>query len=288
MRSISVYSPAKLNLHLSVLGRRPDGYHELFTLFHRISLKDRITVKKITKPVFSLKTNHPELGRQNENLIYKAYQVLKRASRWKGGIEVKLDKKVPLVAGLGGGSSNAASFLLAMNHLFRLKLSRKTLVKLGLKLGADVPFFLYEVNQAFGSGIGEKIKPSAYHGKLWFVVVVPPFKLSTALVYRRLKAPRLTRISRDATITSAFSGCIKKGLWQILLGNDLFEASCALRPELRKVETLFDRAGASEHLMSGSGSAMFSLHRSKAEARRVAHFMKRSVPRAQVFVCHTY
>ncbi len=288
MNSISVYSPAKLNLHLRVLGRRPDGYHELFTLFHRISLKDCITIKKVAKPAFSLKTNHSQLHRPNENLIYKAYQALRHIKRWQGGIEVKLDKKIPIAAGLGGGSTNAASFLMAMNRLFRLKLSRKTLVKLGSKLGADVPFFLYEVNQAFGTGKGEKIKPSAYHGKLWFVVVVPPFKLSTALVYRRLKAPRLTRISRDATITSAFSGCIKKGLWQILLWNDLFEASCALRPELRKVETLFDRAGATNYLMSGSGSSMFSIHNSKTEAERVALFMKRSVPRAQVFVCHTY
>jgi 4-diphosphocytidyl-2C-methyl-D-erythritol kinase len=142
MRSISVDSPAKLNLHLNVLGRRPDGYHELLTLFHRISLKDRITIKKTIKPIFSLKTNHPELRRPHENLIYKAYQVLGRIRSWPGGIQVKLDKKIPLAAGLGGGSSNAAHFLLAMNRLFGLKLPQKTLVQLGAKLGADVPFFL--------------------------------------------------------------------------------------------------------------------------------------------------
>ena len=289
MRSISIDSPAKLNLHLKVLGRCPDGYHELFTLFHRISLKDRITIKKVAKPGFSLTTNHPQLRRSNQNLIYSAYQALRNVKHWQGGVQVKLDKKIPLAAGLGGGSSDAAHFLLAMNRLFKLKLSRKILVKLGAKLGADVPFFLYGVNQAMGTGKGEKIRPLKCQNKLWFAVLVPPFKLSTALVYRRLKAPPLTRITRDATITSAFFRDVKKGAWKDILHNDLFRASCALRPELSKMEMLFDRVSAANYLMSGSGSSMFSVHHSKIEAERVARRIRRLVvSRARVFVCHTY
>lgn len=288
MNSISVYSPAKLNLYLRVLGRRSDGYHELVTLFHRISLKDRITIKKIKKPVFILKTNHTELHRQNDNLIYKAYQALKRIKRWQGGVQVKLDKKIPIGAGLGGGSSNAAHFLLAMNRLFRLKLSRGKLVQLGVNLGADIPFFLYETDQAIGTGKGEKIKLLNCPRKLWFIVVVPPFKLSTALVYRKLKALPLTRISRDATITSIFSRAFKKDAWKDVLRNDLFKASCVLQPGLERVRALFDRAGAADYLMSGSGSSMFSIHSSKVEAESVARKIKRLASRVRVFVCHTY
>jgi 4-diphosphocytidyl-2-C-methyl-D-erythritol kinase len=281
-------SPAKLNLHLRVLGRRPDGYHELVTLFHRISLKDRITIKKLEKPIFFLRTNHSALRRQSENLIYKAYQILRRTKRFQGGVEVKLEKQIPLGAGLGGGSSNAAHFLLAMNRLFQLKLPMKKLVRLGTQLGADVPFFICTAKQAIGTGAGEKLKVLTSSRKLWFVVLVPPFNLSTTLVYRKLKAPPLTRISRDATITSAFFRPLRKGLWKDVLRNDLYKTSCAIEPRLKKVEMLFDRIGVTDYLMSGSGSSMFSIHRSKTQAQAVARKMKRLAPRARVFVCHTY
>src|SRR3989338_8093573 len=186
MNSITVFSPAKVNLYLQVLGKRSDGYHEIVTLFHRISLQDEIAITKTKRPGLSLITNHPKLKRPSENLIYKAYQALKRVGHWPGGVRVRLKKNIPVAAGLGGGSSNAAHFLLGMNKLFNLRLPKKTLFRLGSELGSDVPFFLYEVNQAIGTGRGEKIKPMPSRTKFWFVIVVPHFGISTALVYKRL------------------------------------------------------------------------------------------------------
>ena len=286
MRSLTISSPAKINLFLKVLGRRPDGYHELVTLFHRISLQDQIILKKIDRPEFRLMTTHPKLKRTRENLIYRAYQSLCKIANWKGGVQVTLKKKIPVAAGLGGGSSNAAHFLLGMNRLFDLGLPLKTLVRLGAGLGSDVPFFLYNVNQAIGTGRGEKIKQLRSKSKFWFVLVVFPFGIPTPLVYQRLKARALTRISHDATITSDFLSRNRDGF--PLLRNDLFPVSFHIKPELRQIDVLFDQLGVVRRLMSGSGPTLFSIHKSKREAERIARAIRKRRPGMNIFVCHTY
>ncbi len=282
MHSLIISSPAKVNLYLEVLGKRPDGYHELMTVFHRISLSDQIKIRKTKNLGFHLTTNHPKLKRSNKNLIYKAHQALKKMAYWPGGVEVQLTKKIPVAAGLGGGSSNAAHFLLGMNRLFRLRLSQKKLIKIGSTLGADVPFFLYEIKQGIGFGKGNEIKPLPVQEKHWFVVITPPFGLSTPLVYKRLGAGSLTRISRDATITSEF---LRR---QVFLKNDLFLTACWLRPQLKEIDALFERLGVAQRLMSGSGPTMFSIHKSKGEAERIARLLRKRRPSAKVFVCHTH
>lgn len=286
MNSLTIKSPAKVNLYLQVLGKRPDGYHELVTLFHRISLHDQIVLVKTKDPDFHLSTAHPKLKRASDNLIYKAHEALKKIAKWPGGVKVQLIKKIPIAAGLGGGSSNAAHFLMGMNQLFRLGLSRTKLAKIGAKLGADIPFFLYEVDQAIGLGKGDKISPFPYKDKHWFVIVIPAFELSTRMVYQRLKALSLTRISHDATITSEFLR--KNENKELFLKNDLFLTACAIRPALKQIDLLFDRLGVTQRLMSGSGPAMFSIHKSKRDAERIASLLQKHRPGAKVFVCHTY
>lgn len=288
MRSLTISSPAKVNLFLKVLGKRRDGYHELVTLFHRISLRDRLILKKIDRPSFRLVTNHPKLSRTSDNLIYQAFQALRQIARWKGGVEVILKKQIPLAAGLGGGSSNAAHFLLGMNRLFGLGLSREVLVCLGARLGSDVPFFLYEVNQAIGTGRGEKIKRLVSRAKFWFVLASQDFGIPTSRVYKKLRVPPLTRISRAVTITSALSDRAKKGEQDQILHNDLFVASLKIRPELRQVDSLFEELGASERLMSGSGPTIFSIHKSRREAERTAEGIRCRMRHVRVFVCRTY
>ncbi len=286
MKSLTVKSPAKVNLYLQVLGKRRDGYHELITLFHRISLCDKITITKTKKPGFHLSTNHPKLKSTKDNLIFKAHEALKKTVRWQGGVDVKLVKRIPVAAGLGGGSSNAAHFLLATKQLFQLKISSKKLTQIGAKLGADVPFFLSEVNQAIGLGKGDQIHAVPFQGRRWFVLVISPIGLSTPLVYQKLKAVSLTRISHDATITSDFLRSRAKR--QLFLRNDLFLTACRIRPELKQIDSLFDRLGVSHRLMSGSGPSMFSIHNSKGEAERIAQLLRKDRPRAKVFICHTH
>ena len=286
MKSLIIFSPAKTNLFLKVLGKRPDGFHELLTVFHRLSLCDRLILKKLPVGQFSLTANHPALRKKKDNLISKAYDLLRRYTPWKGGVAVKLEKNIPVAAGLGGGSSNAAHFLLGMNRLFNLGLPLKTLVRLGAELGSDVAFFLYDVNQAIGTGRGEKINPFSSRHKFWFVLAISRFGISTALVYQRLKARALTRISHDATITSAFLSRNRDGF--PLLWNDLFPISSHIKPELKRIDALFDQFGVARRLMSGSGPTMFSIHKSKREAQRVAQAFRRRSRGTNVFVCQTY
>jgi len=290
MRSLTIRSPAKVNLFLKVLGVRRDGYHELITLFHRISLSDRLTLRKINHPEFSLTTHHLELPKKEDNLIYQAHCLLRtHVASWKGGVGVTLEKRIPLAAGLGGGSSNAAHFLLGVNRLFGLSLPLKTLVRIAGKLGSDVPFFLYEVNQAIGRARGEAIEPLPFLKKLWFVLILPPFRLSTRQVYKRLSGQvRLTRISHDATITSDFFRRCAQRISTRMLSNDLFQASSSLRPELNQLDVFLGKVGASRRLMSGSGPAMFSIHDSNEEAVRVARRIRRQRPELGVFISHTY
>lgn len=290
MRSLTINSPAKVNLFLRVLRRRPDGDHELETLFHRISLTDEIIIQKVgaDKPAptikpFELITSHPKLRNIKENLIYKAYRLLKKQGcHLDSPIRVTLKKKIPIAAGLGGGSSNAAHFLLGMNRLFRLGLSRAKLCNLGAKLGSDVPFFLCDTNQALGRGRGEKITPMPSEEKHWFVIVVPPFEVSTKEVYQRFSemkpsaAPRrLTRISRFSTITSD------------VFRNDLFPASCAVRPELGELKLFFEGLNI-PMMMSGSGSAFFGVFLNRKETERAVRKIRKLRPDLKVSVSHTY
>ncbi|OGX03087.1 MAG: 4-(cytidine 5'-diphospho)-2-C-methyl-D-erythritol kinase [Omnitrophica bacterium RIFCSPLOWO2_12_FULL_50_11] len=292
-----------------------DGYHQLLTVFHRISLRDRLTLKRIKRPEIRLIVHHPALKHEKHNLIYVASRLLSQITSWKGGVEVELVKRVPVAAGLGGGSSNAAHFLLGMNRLFDLGLPLNTLVRLGTRLGADVPFFLNEVNQSLGAGRGSLVVPFPACSQLWFVLIAPPFGLSTRRVYEKLNAPRLTRISRFVTITSDFFqsrevGAISSGLMASVsfavprtggcegrrqglpllfpCRNDLFRASCALRPELRQIALLLDEFGVQHWLMTGSGPAMISIYSSEEEARRLARKIRNRKPGFRTFVCHTY
>lgn len=289
MRSLTVRSPAKVNLFLKVLGRRPDGYHEISTLFHRISLADRLVLKKTKRRGFRLVCDHPALRSAPNNLIAKAHQLLRRSvPAWKGGVEVRLWKRIPIAAGLGGGSSNAAHFLLGMNRLFDLGLPVNTLVRIGAQIGSDVPFFLYNINQGLGKGRGEKITPLPFKKKLWFLIVQAPFQLSTRMVYQRYSRLRLTRISHDATMSSSFFRRLERVLPAQVLVNDLFRASSAVRPELKEMNRILRQAGVRKQLMSGSGPTMFSIHPSRKEAARVAAKVRRTKPALQVFICHTF
>ncbi len=185
MNRIKLRSPAKINLYLKVLGRLPNGYHQLLTVFHRISLCDQISLTKSDQGFF-LETNQPKLSCGEDNLITKAYRALQEEVPNLGGVRVFLRKKIPIGAGLGGGSGNAAAFLLGMNRLYQLGLSVKKLTQIGSKLGADVAFFIQNVNQALGRGVGDQLISKTAKKKYWFVLALSDKPLSTQEVYQNL------------------------------------------------------------------------------------------------------
>ncbi|MFZ5802276.1 MAG: 4-(cytidine 5'-diphospho)-2-C-methyl-D-erythritol kinase [Candidatus Omnitrophota bacterium] len=290
MERLVVQSPAKLNLYLRVVGRLPGGYHRLITLFHRISLVDRLVLSKHARG-FRLRTSHPSLETGESNIVTRAYRLLEKKYPGLPGVDVFLDKRIPLQAGLGGGSSNAAFFLLGMKRLLGLPLGLRELARMGDTLGSDVGFFLHEVNQAVGEGRGEKIRPLPFRGERWFVVALAEQGLSTPAVYREVRLPRrgasLTTHRRVARI--AFERLAEKNVIACTEGlyNDLEGPAIRLRPEIQKTMALMFQLGAPAVAMSGSGPTVFAMWDYRKEAQTFAKKLRGFVAPARIRVCHT-
>lgn len=276
MPSLTVVSPAKINLALRVLGKRPDGYHDIFTLFQRISLADRITFRKIRSPGVRISCNLPEVPSGPGNLIHRAYELLRKEKGLRGGIEVELAKRIPLGGGLGGGSSNAAAALKSLNRLYSLGLRNDELLFLGKQLGADVPFFLLGSSQAIGKGRGDELYPLCAPKKIPLLLVLFPEGVSTPEVYRRYRercfklrnpAP-LTKVSADVTMLSAFLSAKNLTSAAVLLCNDLMLSACQIKPAIARVLS-FLRTFTPACLMTGSGATVFALAESVEEAGRI-------------------
>ncbi len=282
-----VDSPAKLNLVLRVLRKRKDGYHELCTLFHRISLHDTLSLKKGTEGI-RLFCSHPRVPKKN-NLIVRAFHLLKANRPFPGGVTVRLTKRIPIGGGLGGGSGNAAAFLVAMNRLFHLGLSKKKLMKLGEKLGSDVPFFISGARHAMGEGRGEKIKPLPFKKRLWFVLLTHPRGLSTRRVYQGFRPSErpvsLTALRRDVRIGSVLLEKRKPERASEFLVNDLLPSAERLRPSLKKIRESLSELHLGICYMSGSGPTQFLIFSSRQKAlqaiRRLRNFGK------QILLCHS-
>ena len=177
-----------MNLYLEVLAKRGDGYHEIATLMVAVNLHDTLEFKEDISGQILLTCDQPDLSTGPENLVCHAAELLRRRSGGKRGARISLAKRIPMAAGLGGGSADAAATLLGLNQLWELNLPREDLLALAAELGSDVPFFL-TAPAAWCTGRGEQVAPLALAGPLWFVLLCPPFGLATADVYRRVRVP---------------------------------------------------------------------------------------------------
>ena len=179
---IKISAPAKLNLFLKVLNKRKDSYHNIFTLFERISLADEITITKIPKGI-EISSDKFITRNPKDNIAFRAAELILKYKKIKSGVRIHIKKNIPIAAGMGGGSSDAASVLVGINKLFGFKLSKITLMKLGGRLGADVPFFIMDTPFAVGRRKGELLKKIDIKTRLWHLVVYPGFRLSTKEIY---------------------------------------------------------------------------------------------------------
>ncbi|WP_429945890.1 4-(cytidine 5'-diphospho)-2-C-methyl-D-erythritol kinase [Bibersteinia trehalosi] len=189
MRKYRFPSPAKLNLFLYITGKLPNGYHELQTLFQFLDFGDEIEIEITTQSEIKL-LNAVEGVATEENLIYRAAKLLQKQTACSQGAKISVNKKLPMGAGLGGGSSNAATVLVALNHLWQTQLSLEQLAELGLSLGADVPIFVHGF-AAFAEGVGEKLTPCKIPEK-WYLVLKPDVAISTAAIFSHPDLPRNT------------------------------------------------------------------------------------------------
>jgi len=267
---VKIRAPAKINLRLRVVGRRPGGYHLLDTIIVPVSLYDEIDIRKVrishklkkSAPSWiKIICRHPLVPKNEKNLVYRAAWLLSKNVKFAQPIEIRIRKRIPIGAGLGGGSTDAAATLVGLNRLFKLGYSNKQLERLGLKLGADVPFFV-RGRPARARGIGERLQAIGPLRRLWAVILYPGFPVSTAWVYQNLPA-KLTRPKVNTSINALLTGshCLGK-----MLDNDLEKVTCRRYPEIAALKGELLKAGAVGSLMSGSGSSVFGVFRSKREA----------------------
>lgn len=255
--SLTLPAPAKLNRMLHIVGRRQDGYHELQTLFQFIDLCDYLTFTPRADSVITL-SNALNGVAHDDNLIVRAAQLLQQASGVQQGVSVAIEKKLPMGGGLGGGSSNAATTLVGLNHLWQLGLSKETLAELGLTLGADVPVFIHG-HSAWAEGVGEKLTPVTLDTP-WFVVIHPAVSVSTPAIFQD---PELTRDSLPITMARALQGGAPE--WR----NDC-EAIVRKRypPIAEALDWLTQHAPSR---LTGTGACLFAAFDSQQAAQTVAH-----------------
>jgi 4-diphosphocytidyl-2-C-methyl-D-erythritol kinase len=260
---IEVLCPAKINLGLRVLEKRNDGYHNVETVLQRITLFDRIRLESNGRSGVNLSCPESGLSEGAENLIWKAAQVFLENVHLPGGIAIRLWKRIPLAAGLGGGSSDAAGTLLGLNSFFGHPVSPDKLIEMGAALGADVPFFILQVSSALGEGRGDRLTPINIP-YFWFVLVYPGFEVSTAWAYRSLKS-LLTRPEKDPIKPILNHSSFKL---EELMYNDLEQATIPAHPEIAEIKKILTSSGSLATLMSGSGPTVFGVFSNLSEASR--------------------
>jgi len=260
-------SYAKINLGLRVIGRREDGYHDIQTVFQQISLHDtvRLRVRESPGTRIDITADVPGLPTDHRNLAYRAAErILARCPR-PVHVEIALQKRIPMGAGLGGGSSNAAVVLLGLAHLMPISLSPEELQDLAVGLGADVPFFIVG-GTALAEGIGERLQAIApVLTNQWIVVVAPPIHIATKWAYANLKIP-LTTVKKKINLHRFFLSGDEQVHWRLELINDFERVVFRAFPQLREIKEMLYEKGAVYASLTGSGSAVYGIYHKEVDA----------------------
>ena len=276
---MKIRAPAKINLWLRVAGKRADGYHLLDTLLLPISLYDEIIIEKGRKSGnqnalrdrLRVSSDNPSVPQGRKNLAYKAASLLLNEKGIDESVEIRIRKRIPVGAGLGGGSTDAAATLVGLNRLFRLGYTLRRLEKISSALGADVPFFIRGM-PARARGIGERLTLLREVPRLWLVILYPGFPVSTRWVYRRL-SPKLTKaiVNTSINLSLGCSANLRK-----LLVNDLETVTMGRYPRIGVLKEELARQGAIGTLMSGSGSSVFGVFQSRGSAERAFRRLRKA------------
>jgi len=263
MKTVTLLAPAKINYLLDVIGKRPDGYHDLRMIMQRVNLCDEITLTLTENPGIKVTCNSKYAPDGSENIAWKAAQTLLDRSEVAYGVNIEIIKNIPVAAGLGGGSSDAATVLMGMNELLQLGLLEGELMESGCKLGADVPFFIFK-NTALAEGIGDKLTPISNMPKCWILLVNPGVHVSTAWVYRSLQLTSRASLNRLPKFFDSIEQIVS------ILSNDLESVTIPAFPVIADIKSKLIRLGAVGSMMSGSGSTVFGIfkHFDDAEIAR--------------------
>lgn len=280
MEEIYQKARAKINLSLEVIGKREDNYHNIKSIFQKINLYDELYIKKTQTDTFELQTNIKEINNK-ENIIYKAYRKLKQEYKNITGIQVKLNKKIPMQAGLAGGSTDCASFLLGMNRLFDLKLSKTEIENMGKSLGADVVPCFYN-KAVLAEGIGDKITPIDTHFKYYIVIVKPEMSCNTKEMYQKIdEGNGIIQVKNTNKVIQA----LEQEKIELLAHNlyNVFEE--VVEEKIVKIKKELIKQGSIGSLMTGSGSCVYGIFPNKEIAKTAYDKLKKQY---QVYICTSY
>ena len=275
-------APAKLNLGLKVLRRREDGYHDILSVFQTLDLHDRLIFEPAGRGETEVFCDDPEIPTGRENLVYRAVEILREAAGTDLGVRVILEKRIPVGAGLGGGSSDAAAVLRVLRRMWKLHLSRARLQDLAGQLGSDVPFFL-RGGTAMVTGRGERLRHIPWQADVAYVLIYPGFQVSSGWAYRNLKIT-LTETSKYINFLSSVEeeGQMCPAALLGCLENDFLPLVKATYPEVGEILAALADAGADACSLSGSGSTLYGVFR-KGGAEAAAGLRARGY---RVYFCH--
>jgi len=276
--SLTLFAPAKINLRLEVLGRRPDGYHELCMIVVPLDLHDTLRLQ-LARADIRVSCSAPGVPTDRTNLAARAAELLlQRRPDPRPGVRIRIWKRIPVAAGLGGGSSDAAATLVGLARLLRMRLSARELAQLALRIGADVPFFLWD-QPALVQGIGQKLKRMPRLPDWTYLLVFPPFGVSTAWAFAQLRAP-LTKPARPHIIMlSKNPDRLELLRW---LRNDLETPVVRRYPLVKELERALVSLGALGAVMSGSGPTVVGVFQNRRQAGRAGRGIRRYFPACQV------
>ena len=276
-------APAKINLTLDIKGKRSDGYHELETVMHQITLADRITLTAIRQGI-EISSNHPELPVGEMNLAYRAASILLEKHPVGGGVSIHIDKVIPIGAGLAGGSTDAAAVLKGLNILYELGLSGQELMSLGLEIGSDVPFCV-QGGTALARGRGEQLQALPPQIKLFLLLVKPNFSVSTAEVFGQFDSARVTNSPDTRAFLEGWHHCDMISICHAM-ENVLETVTVARYPEIEQIKARLVKRGALKALMSGSGPTVVGLFPEGASAQQAWYDF--SADGKEVFLATSY
>ena len=283
--SLTVPAFAKINPRLCVLGKRADGYHELDTIFQTVSLHDTITFEVTKTAEIALSCDDPSLQEGPETLVCQAAEALQKRFAQRTGARIRLEKRIPAQAGLGGGASDAAVTLLALAHLWELAANGNDLLEIASSLGADVPFFLFG-GTAHGTGIGNRITPLPDVDEKFVLIIKPNTNSSTARAYQSLNSGSLTSTEAKTILSTSQPDEIFGSFHSEALENDFERVVFEHAPEIERAKAALINAGAYAALLAGSGSAVFGIFdRENAQERAIQAIVLEAGWR--VFPCRT-
>lgn len=286
MDKMELKALGKINLGLDVLGRRENGYHDVRMVMQTLYLYDQITIEKTEKPGIELSTNLFYLPVNENNLAYRAADLLMQKFGVEEGVKITLEKHIPVAAGMAGGSSNAAAVLYGINRMFSLGLSQEELMERGVKLGADVPYCIMR-GTVLAEGIGEILTPLPAMPRCTVLVAKPPISVSTKLVYEKLDAHE---IEDHQDIDGVLEGLERQDLKKIAssMGNVLERVTVEEYPVIEEIKEMMKENGALNAMMSGSGPTVFGLYSDKRMAKEAAQKIKESGIAKQVYVTNIH